>query len=545
MNTKLSQPVFKWLSHSGIKVSRTYLNQQLQSHPDYPSLVSITDTLDELGIENMSLVVDKERLDELPVPFLAHSPVNGGGFIIVNNTEQQIKQDKEFDKNWDGIVVLAEKPEAWQHSENEKALAKEKINRQRIIFSIAAIILVTGLSLFNHFSFSLAALLFVSIAGQGLAILIAQQELGISNEITEQLCNAGKETDCNAVINSKGSKLSKWLNWADAGIIYFSSFLLLFVSAPGNLLLLSLLSVLAIPFILFSVYYQWQVMKKWCTLCLLTVSILLVQFVLLLPIVLNLVKGGTEIFTVDGLSFAAFIFTSIAAAWLLVVKPALQKNKELAEKSYSLLRFKNNPDIFNALLQQQRQVDTIPFENDLQLGNPDAPVQIMVACNPYCGPCAKTHEILHELVEKNNIGLIVRFNVKAGEQNDKRTKIIQYILQCLAENGDGPDAIKRLLHDWFVMMDEEKFVSAYPLTERADVRQAMKKQEDWIEDADIRATPTIFINGHELPKQYRAADLSILLKGQDKSSGENSTDRQGAGNDDAIDNKTARAGLTV
>ena len=38
MNAKLSTAVFNWLRYSGIKVSRTYLDHQLQSHPDYPSL---------------------------------------------------------------------------------------------------------------------------------------------------------------------------------------------------------------------------------------------------------------------------------------------------------------------------------------------------------------------------------------------------------------------------------------------------------------------------------------------------------------------------
>lgn len=108
MNTKIIQTIFNWLFNSGIKVSRTYLDHQLQSHPDYPSLVSITDTLDELDIENMSLVVDKERLHELPVPFLAHSSMNGGVFIVIDNVEKQIKRDKKFEKNWDGIIVLAE-----------------------------------------------------------------------------------------------------------------------------------------------------------------------------------------------------------------------------------------------------------------------------------------------------------------------------------------------------------------------------------------------------------------------------------------------------
>lgn len=513
MNAKLSQPVFKWLYHSGIKVSHTYLDHQLQSHPDYPSLASITDTLDELGIENMSLVVDKEKLDELPVPFLAHSPLNGGGFMVVNNIEEQIRQDKEFEKNWDGIVVLAEKPTGWHHTENENALTKDKTIRQQTIFGIAAIGLLAAFFLFNHFSFSLAGLLFASIAGLSIAILIIQQKLGISNEIIEQLCSASKETDCNAVINSKGSKLGIWMNWADAGIIYFTSFLLLLIISAASSLLFLLASA-AIPFIFFSVYYQWRVVKKWCILCLLTVVVLVMQFALLMPVALSLAKGGLEGFPGDTLFFAAFVFTTIAAAWLLVIKPALQKNKELIDKNYSLLRFKNNPDVFNALLQQQRRVDTTPFENDLQLGNPDAPLQIIVACNPYCGPCAKTHETLNELVEKNDIGLTIRFSLKAENKEDKKTQTVEYLLQLLT---DETNVYKRkVMHDWYENMGMKTFRLQYPLQNKKNVDVLLRLQDRWSDKVKIAFTPTIFINGYELPKQYRANDIKNLIRSAGK-----------------------------
>src|SRR5690606_31566788 len=200
MNSKLSTPVYKWLRKSGIKVSRRHLEDQLQSHPDYPSLASITDTLYELGIENISLIVDRERLDDLPVPFLSHSSQGGGNFVVINDIEKQIRSDKEFEQNWDGIVVLAEKPANWYHADNEKALAGEELDRRQLIVAAAVIGLLAVLSLYSQITPTLAALMLVAITGLGITILIVQQELGISNQITEQLCNASKETDCHAVI---------------------------------------------------------------------------------------------------------------------------------------------------------------------------------------------------------------------------------------------------------------------------------------------------------------------------------------------------------
>src|SRR6266496_933878 len=165
MAAKMETIVSRWLHSLKIPVSPSYLRDKLCSHPDYPSLVSITDTLDELGIDNAALVVDKEKLEDMPVPFLAHSPVNGGGFVVVKNINEQFRQNTEFEKNWNGIAVLAEKTENWHHAENEGWLIKERKSKYQIAFTIAALILLASISLFNHFSWQLVGLFLSSLAG--------------------------------------------------------------------------------------------------------------------------------------------------------------------------------------------------------------------------------------------------------------------------------------------------------------------------------------------------------------------------------------------
>lgn len=505
MNDNLTTVVFRWMRLSGIRLSRRYLDEQLQSHPDYPSLLSITDTLDELGITNMSLVVDKKKLDELPVPFLAHNPINGGSFIVINDVLGQIKQNKSFEENWDGIVVLTEKPEGWRHKGNENALRKEQAVNKYIISGIAVAVILAILSLSGVLNYQTGGLLLTAVAGMAIAVLIVQQELGISNKITEQLCSAGKETDCNAVIRSKKAKLAEWFSWSDAGIIYFASYLLLLVVSSAESAL-AIISAAAIPFVFFSAYYQWRVVKKWCTLCLLIAAILILQFVLWLP---ALLRFDSDIFSLNNFSVTGSIFSIMAVAWLLAVKPALHRSKELEEKNYVLQRFKNNANVFNALLTQQRRVDTAPFEFDLQLGNPLAALQIMVACNPYCRPCAKAHELLHELVKRNDIGLTVRFSVKADNKEDKRTLAVEYLLQLLKK--ESSNYKRKVLHDWYLMMDMVKFSRQYLINDNENVDVLLSQNEEWSEQAKIQFTPTIFLNGYELPKLYRVEDIKNII----------------------------------
>ncbi len=515
MVAKPEQLVDRWLRSMGIDISSSLLREKLITHPDYPSLLSVTDTLDGLGIDNAALIIDKERLNEAPVPFLAHYAVKGE-FIIINNIVKQIQSNPDFEKNWNGTALLAEKPDNWQHAENLERLVKENKRKQTILFTLFSVVTLAGLCLINNLSWQLTGLLITTFTGLTVAVLIVQHELGISNELTEQLCSAGKHTDCDAVMHSKGSRFSKWLNWADAGIIYFASYslllvILLYTGNTGDIVLLAVLSCAAVPFTMFSLYYQWQVVKKWCTLCLLTVAVLWLQFTLLIPVTLSLLKSEFNNISFNAISFTAFIFSLVVASWLLIIKPTLQRNNELTDTSFSLLRFKYNPAIFEALLKKQRQVNITPFDNDVQLGNPDALLQVVVACSPYCGPCARAHEVLHGLLCNNDFGLTVRFTAKANNKEDKRTEAVSYLLKLM--EGKKPGYKKQVLHDWYALMNLEKFREKYPMQNEADLQLQLEEHDRWSTEAKIEFTPTIFINGYQLPKQYNASDIKKLLRG--------------------------------
>jgi hypothetical protein len=172
MNKQLSQTLATWLLHYDMKVSRSYLSDKIRSHPEYPSLACVTDVLDELGIANVSMVVNRDLLHELPLPFLAHAGSRTGGFVIIEDVVMQIKRKPEFEKDWDGIVVLIEKPVNWIHQENTKALEKDTRKDRQIKWSVAAIILSSVLCLLFSSSMQTVALLLVSLTGLGIAILI-------------------------------------------------------------------------------------------------------------------------------------------------------------------------------------------------------------------------------------------------------------------------------------------------------------------------------------------------------------------------------------
>ena len=192
MENNLTSIVHQWLSKADIRISKSYLNHKLSSHPSYPSMLSITDTLDELGIENAALVVDKEKLSEIPVPFLINANGKGTSFFLINNTQKLLTEKSEFLKQWDGIVIVMEKPPSFSDTENNSWLSKERFTRKSFSATILLLLLLSIAAVSFEFDWLVAVLLLLIVAGITISTLVVQHELGIANDFTKQLCTAGK-----------------------------------------------------------------------------------------------------------------------------------------------------------------------------------------------------------------------------------------------------------------------------------------------------------------------------------------------------------------
>ena len=118
---------------------------------------------------------------------------------------------------------------------------------------------------------------------------------------------------------------------------------------------------------------------------------------------------------------------------------------------------------------------------------------------------------MQEIINSRDIGVTVRFTIKTKDPADKKTQAVKYLLQLLHQS--NPVQKREALHDWFVLMSHEKFADEHPLPDcPVDVTGLLAKHEQWAKDAGIQFTPTIFINGRELPMQYQAKDLKAVLR---------------------------------
>ncbi len=169
------------------------------------------------------------------------------------------------------------------------------------------------------------------------------------------------------------------VHWSDVGLVYFAGGLLAaFLSStqPQVTPLLGWMALLSLSYVVFSIYYQARVARQWCALC------LSVQAVLLVEGLLGLNQSLTLPTSFPAYAGFAASFLLPTALWL-IGKPLWQQTKETDSLRRQLARFKNNPDLFAALLQKQPQAPLWRPDALITLGNPDAEHVLTVVTNPY------------------------------------------------------------------------------------------------------------------------------------------------------------------
>lgn len=298
------------LKKLNLPVTVSTIRKTIEEHPDYPSILSISDSLKKWKIDNVALEIDAHKLDELPTPFIAHTKKAGGFFQLVtsvngavefiNTKGKKEQQTKEaFLKEWSGVVLLAEGSEISGEKDHAQKKRKELLQNARIPFIILACFLLCAgffFSTFQPFNFStflLTLLLILKLTGCIITGLLLWFEIDKSNPVLKQFCTAGKNTNCSAVLSSKSSKLFNFISWSEIGFFYFAGsfiFLLSIVnsqlsttsllsSVNSHLSTLAWLNLLALPYTIFSIFYQWRIAKHWCPLCLAVQVLLIAEFI--------------------------------------------------------------------------------------------------------------------------------------------------------------------------------------------------------------------------------------------------------------------------
>lgn len=174
--------------------------------------------------------------------------------------------------------------------------------------------------------------LFTKTSGLFVSVLLSGHSLDKNNPFIEKLCAAKAHinSNCSEVLKLKAVYLFGLFAWSGLGLIYFLTLFvfLLLSSEQSGLFMVSVVSILPLSYAIYSIYFQWRIVKGWCRLCLITQAILLVEFGIGIVYLLSSGKGWSSTTFDYSLLFAISLAAVVADALLMpVISKWLQSRK--------------------------------------------------------------------------------------------------------------------------------------------------------------------------------------------------------------------------
>jgi len=346
--------LFNYLEAEEIHIDRAEFDFQFNSHPDFPTLLALSDTLTFFHIKNGAFKVSKTEIDLLPNKFFARLNKDNSDFlsyvqkkndtiIFSNGTANNAVSKADFETLWSDIVLVVE-----NESTPPKVKSKTKDN---YILPLVALALITGVIVLtspkNWFLFFYV----LPILGMLFSIAALKDLLGTKNELLNKFCNISTNTSCNTIVNSTKWKIFDIISFSDLSIIFFSTqlvsfFLMGLLSLYADYFSIQTVILLSsLPIIMASLYYQKFIEKKWCPICLAIIGILLLELIIVFFI------NSNFSFNTSLLSALLYLATiAILAAIWSPLKKTLKKVNDLKTNELKSNRFKRNYNTFKLLL---------------------------------------------------------------------------------------------------------------------------------------------------------------------------------------------------
>jgi uncharacterized membrane protein len=523
-----------------VKVTRSSFRQAFEQHPHYPSVFALKKAFTRFDIESGAFDVPAQELQNLEAPFMAYMRLDGwNDFVLVTSMDHEnvtyltgnkkLKKEskQKFLDDYRKVVFVAEGTDRSGEIDYKEKLQQEfrASNKEKAIAAGGILAVVIGMSMLMLplisvgeylLAWAFGTISFIKLGGVAATILLLMHEIDSTNSVTRNICSATRKANCDAILSGKGSRIFG-VSWSEIGFFYFAATtLLLFLpilTAPTKIALLALSGTIISPFVLFSVYYQWRIAKQWCVLCLAVQSAIVLE--LLWSIGFFWIYPGSVLISSDIISIASGVLLSAlipATAWY-GLKPVFISAKKSSESLAEQKRLKYNPEIFNALLQQQDSIVDGWQSIGITVGNPNAKHTIIKVCNPFCGPCAVAHPQLEDLVRSNpDYKLKIIFTTQNTPDDDGRD-IVRHLMAIDEQKNNA--ATTHALDAWYdaPKRNYNDFVSKFPMN--GDIERQNEKLEamsKWCMLAEINYTPTIFINGKWLPVGYNIEDLKNILQ---------------------------------
>ena len=473
---------------------------QFQSHPNYPSALAFSDTLNFLGVKNDAYNLEKEYWEELPEEFI----------IIYDNNFALIKKENSAFKVYSEDVKTITKEDLYKNSTDFVLLFKKEENLKsknansykNWVFAILGLLLLYSVFQQNWYELFFNLL---SIVGIYVSLELFNKKFGQNSVVLNNICgvNANNlQSNCSKIIDSDKINIFG-LKISDFSLVYFIWILLVGIFIPVTALVLKIVTAITILIILYSLFIQVFVEKALCKICLVIIGILLLQIAFAQFYFSSIFNVNTII-----LSILAFV---ISFSSLAFINDILNQKEDLKKSNLQNLKFKRNYELFKRELLLSSKINFKNNEAGFFLGNKGAKLHLSLVSNPYCGYCKQAHEILEKLLKKypEDISAQIRFNYFSDNSNKEYTQLLQ-LLNATYKN-ESEQIFLNLLENWLVNKDLKKIKSQTSPIEKEDSLDSFIAIANENKDNNFTFTPLLLINGYQFPDKYDREDIFYFI----------------------------------
>lgn len=521
----MEQIIVDYLKYLRIPISENYCKKILLSHPDYPSLLSVSDVLERLGVPCQIGRIQEKDLNRVEFPYLLHLESSRESFVLIKSKDDFSKDHVDL-KEWKGVLVKAEPVNTLKDSEQDKAFKEERLIKKAAYVLIGSLLLMCSTLTLYAFSWTNLLLLSLSAVGSVIGFILIAKDLGVTYEPVESFCNTSTRVNCDMILHSEGAKIFSFFSMSDAVLSYFTfqlivAGLILPLSSIPNpwLWVLALGSALSIPVISYSIFYQAIKAKTWCKLCMMVNGILLVQIAIFGFLIVN---GTIQVSDIKLISFLLLtpLFIAIATS-LVLIKVSFKKTSEVINGEIAANRVKYDPAVFAHLLSLGQKVDTYDFEKKIVIGNPDAPLQLLMVASLHCYPCKVALKNVLDLLNRYPKLVSVQFIFLLSTEDEihgipANVYLIRYWEKKIFSESNEFQKTQELIYDWYDYMETKVFEEHYPKKSFSDFDNKTIIEDQhfkWVRDHKVSQTPTFYVNNYRFPPNYKIKDLASMIPG--------------------------------
>jgi len=486
------------------------LKHQLLSHSEYPSVKSVTDTLDYFGVENMAVNVPKTAFDELPNYFLAliktsriSQPVlaskeNGKVYLLSGKGAKNRITEDHFFKIWTGTLIVVEPKTTGREFSLVTRLKKN---------TLTLLLIVALISIFWFTTATVRIFGLLSLMGLGISILFIKESLGTTDGITKKICGllSNKKTDCQVVAKNSKGYIFQNIELVDIALVYFLSVGVTVITINVSIISLYVISAITLPIVLYTLYLQKYKMRSWCFLCVGLSVILISQFIIVQFAQKDLQISLYQLFKI------VLLFGFFLILWR-ELKVVLQERNQSSVVLNKFYAFKRDRNVFLQTITNTENT----FENSLtnasliSFGNSDAPIVIDAIINPLCSHCKETFKAYDHLLKEhpNDILLNLIFNVLPDLEKLSTQIAHKFIGLYGRDRGEAYTTIR----DWFIT-GNTKAAKETSIVPNSIIENIASEHYDCCVANAIHYAPETYVQGFLFPTHlYEIEDLQFFLE---------------------------------